>query len=120
MIVTATVNGTDIHLDVDTMDADADDSLTGTTSKGVRNYERWRYETYTTKEPDTLEWIDTFLQSGEVLYDIGANIGLLSLLAAHLVSRMRSQHQIRLGSFRVVDVYIGHRPGRSGTLIHVG
>lgn len=33
-------------------------------------------------EPDTLEWIDTTLAQGDVLWDIGANIGLYSLYAA--------------------------------------
>lgn len=40
---------------------------------------QWRYETFFTKEPETLEWIDGF-QKG-VLWDIGANIGLYSLYA---------------------------------------
>jgi FkbM family methyltransferase len=33
------------------------------------------------KEPETLEWIDTF-QAGDVLWDIGANIGCYTLYAA--------------------------------------
>lgn len=33
-------------------------------------------------EPDCLEWIDTTLQAGDVLWDIGANIGLYSLYAS--------------------------------------
>ncbi len=33
-------------------------------------------------EPDCLEWIDTTLQAGDVLWDIGANIGLYSMYAA--------------------------------------
>jgi FkbM family methyltransferase len=46
------------------------------------NPEMWRAETYTTKEPDTLAWIDTFCAEGDVIYDIGANIGQYSLYAA--------------------------------------
>ncbi len=42
---------------------------------------QWRVETFFTKEPETIEWIDTF-QKGQVLFDIGANIGLYSLYAA--------------------------------------
>ncbi len=42
---------------------------------------RWRAETYFTKEPETIEWIDTF-KTGDVLFDIGANIGLYSIYAA--------------------------------------
>lgn len=42
---------------------------------------RWRAETYFTKEPETIEWINTF-KAGDVLFDIGANIGLYSIYAA--------------------------------------
>ncbi|MGB2713672.1 MAG: FkbM family methyltransferase [Vicinamibacterales bacterium] len=41
----------------------------------------WRARTFLTKEPETLGWIDTF-QRGDVLFDIGANIGLYSIYAA--------------------------------------
>jgi len=41
----------------------------------------WRARTLLTKEPDTIEWINTF-QDGEVLWDIGANIGVYTLYAA--------------------------------------
>lgn len=41
----------------------------------------WRVETLLTKETDTIEWINT-MQPGEVLFDIGANMGGYSLLAA--------------------------------------
>ncbi len=33
------------------------------------------------KEPETVHWIETYLHPGEVLYDIGANIGAYSLIA---------------------------------------
>lgn len=42
---------------------------------------RWRVKTYFTKEPETINWIDTF-KKGEVFFDIGANIGLYSIYAA--------------------------------------
>lgn len=42
---------------------------------------RWRAETYFTKEPETIEWLGTF-KTGDVLFDIGANIGLYSIYAA--------------------------------------
>jgi FkbM family methyltransferase len=41
----------------------------------------WRLRTFFTKEPETLEWIDTF-RRGDVLFDVGANIGLYSIYAA--------------------------------------
>jgi FkbM family methyltransferase len=40
-----------------------------------------RAETLLTKEPETIEWIDTF-SDGDVFWDIGANVGVYSLYAA--------------------------------------
>ena len=42
----------------------------------------WRINTFFTKEPETLEWIDSFKGEKIVFWDIGANIGLYSLYAA--------------------------------------
>ena len=58
-----TVNGTSI-------DFDANDEL-----------HLLRAQWLDTKEPETLAWIDTF-DRGDVLYDIGANVGVFSLYAA--------------------------------------
>lgn len=44
--------------------------------------ERFRVRSYSSKEPETLDWLDNMLGPGDVLYDIGANIGLYSLYAA--------------------------------------
>lgn len=41
----------------------------------------WRVESLMTKEPDTIAWINS-MAPGDVLYDVGANIGQYSLLAA--------------------------------------
>jgi FkbM family methyltransferase len=41
----------------------------------------WRAQTFSTKEPETLAWIDHMPQ-GSILWDIGANIGLYSIYAA--------------------------------------
>lgn len=46
--------------------------------------EVWRAETIFEKEPGTVAWINTF-QPGDVFYDIGANIGVYTLLAAKQV-----------------------------------
>jgi FkbM family methyltransferase len=42
---------------------------------------RLRVDTFSTKEPETLEWIDQ-IPRGSVLWDIGANVGLYSCYAA--------------------------------------
>lgn len=44
--------------------------------------EKGRADTYTTKEPETLEWIERYFSPEDVMYDVGANIGLYSLFAA--------------------------------------
>lgn len=41
----------------------------------------WRVETIYSKEPDTVAWIRS-MQPGQIFYDVGANIGLYTLLAA--------------------------------------
>ena len=41
----------------------------------------YRVDTFSTKEPETLEWIDLF-DNNSILWDIGANIGLYSIYAA--------------------------------------
>ncbi|MDC1414810.1 FkbM family methyltransferase [Gammaproteobacteria bacterium] len=41
----------------------------------------WRAQTFTTKEPETLDWIDSMVD-GCILWDVGANIGVYSLYAA--------------------------------------
>jgi len=44
---------------------------------------KWRVETFFTKEPETLEWIDSFDDNSKIIFwDIGANIGLYSIYAA--------------------------------------
>ncbi len=40
----------------------------------------WRAETFYSKEPETLEWLDS-ISPGSVLYDIGANVGLYTVYA---------------------------------------
>jgi FkbM family methyltransferase len=41
----------------------------------------FRVETFSTKEPETLEWIDR-MERGSLVWDIGANVGLYSCYAA--------------------------------------
>jgi len=42
---------------------------------------RFRIDTFSNKEPETLDWIDSFAEDS-ILWDIGANIGLYSIYAA--------------------------------------
>ena len=42
---------------------------------------KFRSSTFSSKEPDTLEWIDS-IPHGSVLWDIGANVGIYSIYAA--------------------------------------
>jgi FkbM family methyltransferase len=41
----------------------------------------WRFETLGEKEPETIEWIDTF-EKGDIFWDIGANVGIYSIYAS--------------------------------------
>jgi FkbM family methyltransferase len=42
---------------------------------------RYRAETFSIKEPETLDWLDS-IPVGSVLWDVGANVGLYSIYAA--------------------------------------
>lgn len=42
---------------------------------------RWRVDTLFEKEPDTIEWLRQ-MKPGEIFVDIGANVGMYSILAA--------------------------------------
>jgi len=46
--------------------------------------EHYRADTYATKEPETIEWLRARLEDDDVLFDVGANVGLYSLYAAKL------------------------------------
>ena len=41
----------------------------------------WRAKSFSTKEPETLEWIESIPEGG-VLWDVGANVGLYAVYAA--------------------------------------
>ena len=47
-------------------------------------WERYRYLSFWQKEPETIAWIQSF-KDGDCLYDVGANIGMYSLYACHLL-----------------------------------
>ena len=44
---------------------------------------QYRVDSFFTKEPETLEWIDNFMENKNIIFwDIGANVGLYSIYAA--------------------------------------
>lgn len=46
------------------------------------DWERFRVDTVATKEPETVDWILENFRAGDTLFDIGANVGIYSILAA--------------------------------------
>jgi FkbM family methyltransferase len=48
---------------------------------------QFRLDTFESKEPETLDWIDTHVRDADVLFDIGGNVGVYSLYAALRHSR---------------------------------
>jgi FkbM family methyltransferase len=69
-IISCKVGGENILLDMDRLEDEPG------------NRELWRAKNYETLEPGTIKWIETFFRKGDVIYDIGANIGQYSLYAA--------------------------------------
>ncbi len=51
--------------------------------------EHFRAVTYASKEPETLDWLEQNLTDHDVLFDVGANIGLYSLYAAKINSHCK-------------------------------
>lgn len=42
----------------------------------------YRWRTYDTKEPETLDWLDQVVRDGDLIFDVGANIGVYTVYAA--------------------------------------
>lgn len=55
--------------------------------QATNEIERWRIKTLFTKEPQTVRWIQDYVKKGDIFYDISANIGAYSLLAAAVVGK---------------------------------
>jgi FkbM family methyltransferase len=50
-------------------------------------FEDHRFVSFFDKEPETIEWVKTFIKPGDIFFDVGANIGVFSLLAAALFKK---------------------------------
>jgi FkbM family methyltransferase len=48
---------------------------------------RWRVHACE-KEPETVKWMEAYVRKGDIFYDVGANVGPYSLIAAHLGARV--------------------------------
>lgn len=64
------------------MDYDAAEVLLSVTSEVERTTRLWSC----TKEPETVSWLEGSFAAGDVLYDVGANVGAYSLLAHRLAA----------------------------------
>lgn len=62
----------------------------------------WRVKTLFTKEPDTLDWINSF-KSNETFWDIGANIGIYSLYAASKINMQVISFESSVNNLRVLS-----------------
>lgn len=50
--------------------------------------ELFRAKRWLTKEPETIEWINTF-ETGSIFFDIGANVGMFSIYAAKAIEKIQ-------------------------------
>lgn len=77
--------------------------------------EFWRAATFSTKEPETVRWLEETVKDDTVFYDVGANIGLFSLYVAILSPKARSiafePHPLTLAQLtrNVHHNHFGHR-----------
>ena len=80
--------------------------------------ERYRRDTWDTKEPETIAWIQSF-NDGDVFFDIGANVGIYSLFCAathpncdilafepHQKNFFRLLDNIRLNGFKNIHPFM--------------
>lgn len=57
-------------------------------TSGEREWRRMEQYSWPVKEPETYEWIDTFIKEKDVFFDIGANTGGFSLYAARKLKEL--------------------------------
>ena len=66
--------------------------------------EKYRQDTWDTKEPETIAWIQSF-NDGDVFFDVGANIGIYSLFCAatHPNCKILAFEPHQANFFRLLD-----------------
>ena len=77
----------------------------------ISDMEKMRFDTFTEKEPETLEWIKSF--NGGTFVDVGANIGIYTMYAAHCRPDMKiyAFEPVRRTYHRLVDnLRLNHFP----------
>ena len=52
---------------------------------GKGKWEKYRVDTVWSKEPGTVKWLKKNVLPGDICYDIGANIGIYTMIMAHLL-----------------------------------
>lgn len=65
--------------------------------------EQYRHDTFWTKEPETIAWIESF-GPDDVFFDIGANIGVYSLYAGWLREEKKTHPGLSIYAFEPVEV----------------
>ena len=71
-----------------------DDSMISFKMDTETEFEEHRFKTLFSKEPETISWIKELFKPNEILFDVGANIGVYSLYARALYN-----HKIRIYAF---------------------
>ena len=66
--------------------------------------EEMRVRSLLVKEEGTIDWIRQYVRPGEVFLDIGANIGLYSLVAAHAVGATGKVYAVEPHSVNVISL----------------
>lgn len=66
----------------------------------------YRASTFSTKEPETLNWIEEFGGKGKIFFDIGANVGLYSLYYAKLHQEKVYAFECSIFNLRILGINI--------------
>lgn len=62
----------------------------------------WRVQTITSKEPWTIEWIETF-DSSDVFWDVGANVGMYTIYAAVMMGVRTFAFEPEAANYKVLN-----------------